>query len=123
MSAFNDTVRSHFERPRHLGDLETPSHVVSSGDPVCGDRLRIMVEVEEGVVRRVAYRAYGCAPVIALGSVLACELRGSPVELLDSLDRAAVVHLLGDLAPRYRHAYDLGVEAVAALRRELEREE
>lgn len=114
---YSERLLDHFQRPRHVGELEPPAVTVEVMNPACGDIMRLSARWEEGRVAEVRYRTRGCTAAIAAGSALTEWMLGkSPVELA-SLAPAAIEEALGGLPPASRHAATLCVDCVKALLR------
>ncbi len=101
----------HFQNPRHAGDLEAADYVIEVENPVCGDQLRLTLEVSERV-ERVGFRARGCTAAIACGSALTELLLGKTRGELGALQAAAVEAAVGGLIPESKHAAVLCADAV-----------
>lgn len=119
MSTYSDIVVDHFENPRNLGEIEGAQLQVRIGDPVCGDTLVITAscDPESQIITDAKFLAFGCAPTLALGSVLTEFLISRSSTHLESLDEADISQLLGGLSPNQQHVSALGIRAVTELRR------
>lgn len=114
---FSPTLLDHFERPRNSGMMDAADAGAEVENPVCGDRLRIWLRIQDGVIEEMRWQASGCAPAIAAASVLSEMVRGmSDTEAL-RLDREEIAEGLGGLPTRKLHAASL---AVSALRKALQ---
>ena len=105
----------HFQNPRNVGDLEQPTFVVAVENPVCGDRLRLSVQVDEGVITQVRYKMRGCAASIAAGSALSEWLEGKDKSQLKMFDTGIIEVALGGLANESKHVALLCCDGVKAL--------
>jgi nitrogen fixation NifU-like protein len=84
-------------------------------NPCCGDRLRLYARFDGGRVAACTFLAYGCAALIAVGSLLTEAVRGRPVDELAAFDEGRVAELAGGLSPGQRHCAALGRDALHAL--------
>jgi nitrogen fixation NifU-like protein len=98
------TVVEHFRRPHNLRALEAPTHVHEGANPLCGDRVRIEVEVRGGAVRDAAFAASACAIATASASLLTERVRGGAVSAALGLDEETVVAALGEGVPTARRS-------------------
>ena len=55
MAAYSATVMEHFEHPRNSGEMTDPDGEATTSNPVCGDRMRVMIRVEGGRVFDLYY--------------------------------------------------------------------
>ena len=97
-----------------MGELADPDVTVEQTNPVCGDRLRLSLHLRGGRIDAVRFLAYGCAPTIACGSVLAERIEGMSVEEAARLTRQEIVQALDGLPARKRHAAALAIETLRA---------
>ncbi len=81
---------------------------------MCGDRLRLMLRVLDGRIEAARFLAYGCAPTIACGSVLAEMIEGMKVEEAAQITRQEIVRTLDGLPSRKQHAAALAIETLRA---------
>ena len=105
-------LRDHLENPRGLGALERSPYVGAAGGAACGDLISISVDVAEGHVVDVGFRASGCAAARAAGSAAVELARGTPLLEAALLTPAAVDAELGRLGPSARHAAELAADAL-----------
>ncbi len=69
-----NTSPSHFEkRP------DAPI-VIDAFNPLCGDKFKIYLDIENQTVARATFYGYGCAVSKASSSVLMKKIQGKPVE-------------------------------------------
>jgi len=76
---YSGVVLEHFRRPRNHRALEAPTAAHEAHNPLCGDRVRVEVVVERGVVRDAAFTANACAVCTASASMLTERVIGVPV--------------------------------------------
>jgi nitrogen fixation protein NifU and related proteins len=98
------TVVEHFRRPRNLRPLTAPTHVHEGANPLCGDRVRIEVEVRGDAVVDAAFAASACAIATASASLLTERVRGGAVDAALRLDEESVVSALGQGVPAARRS-------------------
>jgi nitrogen fixation protein NifU and related proteins len=92
---YRDYILEHYRRPHNFGVLETPDLRWEGANPLCGDRITLMIDVRDGVVADVAFTGRGCAISQASASLLTDEMRGKPLEDLEKLTPDDVLDLLG----------------------------
>jgi nitrogen fixation protein NifU and related proteins len=99
-SLYSDVIRERWRRPRHRGELPGANAVAEDVNPLCGDRVRLMLAIEPGG-RIAAARFVGdsCAISTASADVLADLVAGRSREEARALD---VADLLGVLQAEIR---------------------
>ncbi|WP_115865313.1 Fe-S cluster assembly sulfur transfer protein SufU [Halorussus litoreus] len=99
---YRQQILDHYKNPRNCGEIEEPTYTHAGENPMCGDEIRIDVELDddEEVIERVAFRGDGCAISQASASMLTGKLQGMTVVEMQELDRDDVVDMLGvDISP------------------------
>jgi nitrogen fixation NifU-like protein len=76
VTAFRAIVLEHFRHPRNRGPLAGAQASVEGANPLCGDRIRIELRAENGVIAEARFTADACAICIAAASVLTERARG-----------------------------------------------
>ncbi|MFC6864061.1 Fe-S cluster assembly sulfur transfer protein SufU [Halomicroarcula sp. GCM10025817] len=99
---YRQQILDHYKNPRNYGELEDATFTHVGENPMCGDEITmdVVLDDEEEVIERVAFRGDGCAISQASASMLTQKLQGMTVEELAELDRDDVVDMLGvDISP------------------------
>jgi nitrogen fixation protein NifU and related proteins len=95
-SLYRDEILEHYRRPHNFGTLEHPDVSVEGSNPLCGDRITLMLDLDDsGHVSDVAFTGRGCAISQASASLLTDTLRGRSADDLLSLGKDDVLELLG----------------------------
>ena len=110
--SYSATFKDHLAHPRNVGELPEASVVVEENNPVCGDRLRLSLIVDNDRVEAARYLAYGCPPTLVCGSVLTELITGKTVDEAKQLTRNDLLNALGGLPSRKHHAAALAIEAL-----------
>ena len=114
MAAYSPTVMEHFENPRNAGELEAPDGEATTSNPVCGDRMRVMIRVEDGRVGDVRWQTRGCPPAIATSSFASEMVQGWTLDEVDALTREAIAEAIGGLPKDKVHCSVLAADALKA---------
>jgi nitrogen fixation protein NifU and related proteins len=114
---YSARLLDHFQNPRNVGELPPPAVTVEVSNPVCGDILRLSVEMRDGRAVAAAYKTRGCTASIAVGSALTELLIGKNHQEIAALTSDALEEAVGGLNPESKHAALLGMDAVRALRK------
>lgn len=95
---YGEMVLEHFRRPRNQHALERPTVSREGHNPLCGDRVRIEMEIAEDTIRAAGFTANACAICTASASLLTERLTGASVESVLALtDSDAVSALQGNI--------------------------
>ena len=107
---FND----HLTSPRNGGELEGANVVAEETNPVCGDRLRLSLKINDGTIQAARFLAYGCPPVLVCGSALTELIQGKTIADAAQVTRKQLVEAVGGLPLRKQHAAALAIETLRA---------
>lgn len=92
---YRDYILEHYRHPHNFGVLEAPTASYEGANPLCGDRITMMLAVRDGVVADVAFTGRGCAISQASASLLTDEVKGKPVAEVAKLTSDDILDLLG----------------------------
>ncbi|MGO9179552.1 MAG: iron-sulfur cluster assembly scaffold protein [Candidatus Limnocylindrales bacterium] len=112
-------ILEHYRHPHNFGTLDHPDVVQEGSNPLCGDRLTLMLGIgKQGRVDEVAFTGRGCAISQASASMLTDRIRGLPLVEVAKIGRQDVMDDLGiEISPARLKCALLSVET---LRRALE---
>ena len=110
--SYSDVFRDHIAHPRNAGELEASTATAEETNPVCGDRLRLSLNIQDGRIEAARFLAYGCPPTLVCGSAVAEMIEGLTVEEARALTRDQVVKAVGGLPTRKHHAAALAIETL-----------
>ena len=99
---YREVILDHYKNPRHHGQLDPHDFTYEDENPLCGDKLRIDVKLDETGQRvaDVAFTGRGCAISQASASMLMEKIQGATLAELRALNKDDVLELLGiDLTP------------------------
>ncbi|MGQ9571832.1 MAG: Fe-S cluster assembly sulfur transfer protein SufU [Dehalococcoidia bacterium] len=82
---YREIILDHYRSPRNRGSLDQPT-VSSEGDnPLCGDELRIELDIRDGRVFDVRFEGRGCSISQASASMMTEAIKGRSLEQVDRL--------------------------------------
>jgi nitrogen fixation NifU-like protein len=98
---YREVILDHFKNPRNRGTLDPHDFSYEDENPLCGDKLRIDVRLDENQrVKDVAFMGRGCAISQASASMLTEAIQGKSLEEVKALTKDDILDLLGiDLGP------------------------
>jgi nitrogen fixation NifU-like protein len=114
VGAYSDAVMDHFQNPRNAGELPDPDGESTTANPVCGDRMRLMIRVEGGRITDVRWQTRGCPPAIATSSYASELVKGWPLEEVLALTRDRIAEGVGGLPRDKVHCSVLAADALHA---------
>jgi nitrogen fixation NifU-like protein len=111
---YTDAIRERWRRPRHRGELTDATATAEDVNPLCGDRVRIGVRVENGTVAAARFTGDSCAICTASADVtaeLATGRLAGDAARLGTEDVLAVLH--ADVRPTRMRCVTLPLSVLA----------
>ncbi len=105
----------HFEHPRNSGEVSDADARVRTENPACGDVLELSVRLSNGIIGEIRFRAKGCVPAMACGSLITELAAGKAVAEAMSIRREDVAKAIGGLPEASGHAAQLAIDALRAV--------
>jgi nitrogen fixation NifU-like protein len=98
---YRELIIDRYKNPHFKGDLIPNDISFEDDNPLCGDRIRIDMRIDEsGKVSEAAFNGEGCAISQAAADLLLEEIIGKSIEDLKTVTKEDVLDLLGiDLGP------------------------
>lgn len=115
-AVYSDVIRERWRRPRFRGELAGATATAEDVNPLCGDRVRVAVRLEGGVVAVVRFVGDACAICLAAADVAAELAEGRTRDEAAALTTEDVLKVLqADIRPTRMRcvALPIGVLATA----------
>ena len=94
---YREEILEHYTNPHNYGTLENPDISHEEDNPLCGDRIRFDIELDQDgqTVKDVRFSAVGCAISKASASMLTDLIVGQSLDEIKALTNDDVVEELG----------------------------
>jgi nitrogen fixation NifU-like protein len=109
---YTDLVMDHFSNPRNVGEIEDADGVGQIGNPVCGDVMRISIDVEADRIEDIKFKTFGCGAAVATSSMVTELVMGKTLTEAADISNKAVAEALGGLPPNKMHCSNLAADAL-----------
>jgi nitrogen fixation protein NifU and related proteins len=93
---YRENILEHYQNPSNYGTIDEPDITYEDTNPLCGDRIRIDVRVQDGKIAEIKFSGRGCAISQAAASILTEMVDGEDLETVrdlsaqDILDELAI---------------------------------
>jgi nitrogen fixation NifU-like protein len=87
---YREVILDHNRQPRNFGPLESADKVVDGVNPLCGDKMRLYVKLEDDRIADISFEATGCAISVASTSLMTERVKGKSIA--ESLHLYDAVH-------------------------------
>jgi nitrogen fixation NifU-like protein len=111
---YSEKVMDHFAHPRNVGEIENANAVGEVGNAVCGDIMKIYMDIEDNIIKDVKFKTFGCGAAIATSSMATEMVKGKTVDEALKLTNKAVMEALDGLPPEKIHCSVLAEQAIQA---------
>jgi len=111
---YTEKVMEHFANPCNVGELPDANGIGEVGNAKCGDIMKIYLKIEDGIIRDIRFKTFGCGAAIATSSVATELIKGKTLEDALALSNKTVVEELGGLPASKVHCSVLAEQAVKA---------
>jgi nitrogen fixation protein NifU and related proteins len=77
---YQEVILDHSRHPRHFGALEGATHMAEGYNPLCGDRVKIYLALDDaGRIKDITFEGKGCAISQSSASLMTDMLTGRTV--------------------------------------------
>jgi SUF system NifU family Fe-S assembly protein len=73
---YQEMIVDHSRSPRNFRRLEKATHEAEGFNPLCGDKVKVYVDLDQGIVRDVSFEGEGCAISKASASLMTESIKG-----------------------------------------------
>ena len=105
-------VIEHFMCPRNVGSMPDANAEGTYGDSNCGDFLDVYLKVEDGIIKKISYLVFGCAPAVASSSLMSVLAQSKTLEEALKITDKDIDQGLDGLPPNKLHCSVLGAKAL-----------
>ncbi|HMB30778.1 MAG TPA: iron-sulfur cluster assembly scaffold protein [Desulfohalobiaceae bacterium] len=100
-----------WQNPKYMGQIEKPNTKAELTGS-CGDKIEILLDIQEDKISQAAFHTTGCAPSIVCASV-ACELsENKDLEEAASMEAEDILKILPKLPEENHHCAHLAAHTV-----------
>lgn len=109
---YSPTVQRLLAGLAHRGRLQSPTGAAERENPVCGDRLRLELEITDEVIVRVGYLVEGCTAAVVSAEAVAEWAEGRSIRDARELRVEELLQYVGGLPSHKSHGAVLAVDAL-----------
>lgn len=113
---YTDIVKDHFLNPRNflMGDESRFDYdaVGLVGNPICGDQMKMYLQIKDDIITDIRWKTYGCASAIASTSALSELAKGKTLDEALKITAKDIDDYLGNLPKHKFHCSILGHDAL-----------
>ena len=92
---YTEIILDHYQHPRNFGKIKNPTSQIEVANPLCGDKIKMMIVFDKEKVTDVKFNGVGCAISTASASMLTEYIKGKTKERLKKIDKDFIIKMLG----------------------------
>ena len=96
---YQETILDHNRQPRNFGTLPGANRTAEGFNPLCGDKVTVTLQVEDGVLKDIRFQGSGCAISKASASMMTESMKGKTRAEAEALFQQFHRLLTGEPAP------------------------
>ena len=73
---YQELILEHSKKPRNFHALERATHTAEGFNPLCGDKLKLYLELKNGLVQDIGFEGSGCAIFRSSASMMTAAVKG-----------------------------------------------
>ncbi|WP_033827949.1 Fe-S cluster assembly sulfur transfer protein SufU [Bacillus andreraoultii] len=79
-SLYRSVIMDHYKKPRNKGILQDGNLTIDMNNPTCGDRIRLTMKENNGIIEDVKFEGEGCSISMASASMMTQLIKGKDIE-------------------------------------------
>ncbi|MFA6017271.1 MAG: SUF system NifU family Fe-S cluster assembly protein [Patescibacteria group bacterium] len=95
MNIYQDIILDHYHHPHNKGKISHPSNSVLTNNPLCGDKIEMMVVYDRDKVKEIKFHGEGCVISQASASMLTDYAKNKSKHELKKLDSKFIIKMIG----------------------------
>lgn len=98
-SLYQQLILDHYRKPRNKGELPEKTVEIHMANPVCGDEIRLQLQIEDGRIVDARHVGQGCSISQASVSMMTNILKGKELTDAEALADRFTAMMHGDEEP------------------------
>lgn len=82
---YQGVILEHDRSPCFFEKRPEAQYVIEAYNPLCGDKFKLYLDIENQVITKATFHGYGCAVSKASTSVLMKKIQGQPIDALPGI--------------------------------------
>ena len=112
---YDEVILDHSKQPRNFGPLANHTHHADGRNPICGDEISVYLDLDELLLKGIAFSGQGCAISKASASLMTEDLKNCTIAQIK--DRAEeIMKLLTEESESDAFAQFGGLAALTGVR-------
>jgi len=109
---YSKKVMNRFLHPKFHKKIKKFNGVGQVGNPLCGDIMKIYINVKDNIIKDIAVETMGCVAAIASSDILCGLVKGKKLDYALNITSKDVVKEMGKIPPVKIHCSVLASKAL-----------
>lgn len=92
---YAENILYHYQNPSNKGELPDAEVQVGDVNTLCGDKVKLYVKLNGGVIEKLMFQGSGCAISMASASMLTEHVHGKTIKEVASMGQQDVLTMMG----------------------------
>ena len=84
---YQEVILDHYKAPRNYGALDESARIAHGNNPLCGDQIKVYVQLQGDTVHQVSFEGHGCAISTASASLMTEAVAGKSKDDVERLSQ------------------------------------
>ena len=89
---YREVILDHRRNPRNFGTLDDANRVIDGVNPLCGDKLKLFIRLNDDKIDDIRFQGSGCAISVASTSLMTERVKGTTID--EALELQELIHSL-----------------------------
>ena len=85
---YMEIILDHYRDPRNRGELAPPAHMAEGFNPMCGDEIKVFLDIENNLIKEIRIGGQGCSISQASASMMTTLIEGKSIEEVHHISKA-----------------------------------
>lgn len=95
MDLYSENILEYYKHPPNKGELAAYNTQATEANPTCGDKIQILLQVEDDKIVKAQFQGEGCAISQAATSMLLEHIEGKTLKEVKEMENQDIYDLLG----------------------------
>jgi len=95
VNIYRQKILDHYRNPRNSGTIKNVEYQAGLENLLCGDQIKVYVELADSKIKNIKFTARGCAISIAAMSMLSEQVLGMRKDKVLKLKKEDILQILG----------------------------
>ena len=96
---YQELIVDHSKQPRNFGPMPESNYHADGFNPLCGDKNRLYLKIEDNVITETGFEGSGCAISTASASIMTEMLKGQTITQAEALFERFHSMVTGSMGP------------------------